>query len=208
MSIASSFIMAGLLGSATPVSQAPWITDQDYPQSAKERREEGLVRFTVLIGPDGRKEECVITRSSGFADLDQRTCELIQKRARFKPAHDETGQLAFGTYRGAIPWILPDNVRADRFLPIGAMLAADLDIQVAALPKNTRDRDFYVVGRIAADGKITACEPAASRRQSDALGQTACTQLRSNWKVPFFRVNGSAIPVVQTFKISFQETPS
>ena len=48
------------------------------------------VRYRVEI--DGRVSDCRIARSSGNARLDALTCQLIQKRFRFDPSRDETGQ--------------------------------------------------------------------------------------------------------------------
>ena len=46
--------------------------------------------FDVQV--NGRATNCRVTESSGNADLDARTCELIEKRFRYKPAVDAQGR--------------------------------------------------------------------------------------------------------------------
>lgn len=68
------------------------IRDSDYPRWAWERGVGGTVgvRFTVAV--DGRVTNCRITRSSGHAELDGWTCDLLARRYRFAPSRDEDGQ--------------------------------------------------------------------------------------------------------------------
>lgn len=47
------------------------------------------VKYVVDVR--GHVQSCTVTRSSGYAELDQRTCQLIQQRFRFKPAHETDG---------------------------------------------------------------------------------------------------------------------
>lgn len=46
-------------------NQAP-----DYPRAAILAGEQGVVRFRLIVGPDGRVERFELTQSSGYADLD------------------------------------------------------------------------------------------------------------------------------------------
>ncbi len=49
-----------------------------------------MVRYD--IDTTGRVTSCEITASSGNADLDAETCQLIQQRFRFRPERDPTGE--------------------------------------------------------------------------------------------------------------------
>lgn len=63
----------------------------DYPASALRNGEQGAVQARLSIDADGRVSECSIIRSSGHASLDAATCNILQRRARFLPAHNANG---------------------------------------------------------------------------------------------------------------------
>lgn len=63
----------------------------DYPASAQSAGAEGTVRASLSIGPDGRVTGCSITQSSGNNSLDQATCNVLRRRAKFTPARDSNG---------------------------------------------------------------------------------------------------------------------
>jgi protein TonB len=79
----------------------------DYPAAAVAAREQGIVGFSLDVGPDGRVAACAITSSSGSAELDSATCRLIQSRARFTPALDADGLSVADKIAGRISWKLP-----------------------------------------------------------------------------------------------------
>jgi TonB family protein len=96
---------------ATPRGNpAAWITQADYPRAAIRESMSGLVRFRVMVGPDGRVTDCFITRSSGHDLLDHQTCSQLSSRARFNPATDSDGQPARGTWAATFRWNPPDTV--------------------------------------------------------------------------------------------------
>lgn len=87
--------------------RATWITTQDYPPSALRAEEQGSVGIAVAIGSDGRVTSCTVTASSGSTALDQATCRLYQRRARFTPARDAAGAAVPGTHADRVRWQLP-----------------------------------------------------------------------------------------------------
>ena len=63
----------------------------DYPTDAQIKGEEGTVRAELIIDPRGRVSNCLIVQSSGHPLLDNATCSILERRARFKPARDLNG---------------------------------------------------------------------------------------------------------------------
>ncbi|WP_374405076.1 energy transducer TonB [Pelagerythrobacter sp.] len=85
-----------------------WVTTGDYRSSWISRELTGVARFRVQVGADGRVAQCTVTGSSGHAELDRATCDLVTRRARFDPARDAQGEKAPGSYSSAVSWRLPE----------------------------------------------------------------------------------------------------
>jgi protein TonB len=64
----------------------------DYPADAQRNGEEGTVQAELAVDSKGRVTGCTIVRSSGHASLDETTCSILQRRARFTPARDANGE--------------------------------------------------------------------------------------------------------------------
>ena len=84
-----------------------WITNNDYRPSWINRGYEGTASFALEIDARGRVNDCVITRSTGYSALDTATCSLLQRRARFDPAKDNSGNAVAGTYESSVNWRIP-----------------------------------------------------------------------------------------------------
>lgn len=99
----------------TPTNPVPkgrtgdWANANDYPSRALREEREGVTRFRVSVGTDGRITNCEITGSSGHPDLDQATCALVSRRGRFAPAKDGEGQPTTGTWASAVRWQIPKD---------------------------------------------------------------------------------------------------
>jgi len=85
-----------------------WVTDADYKPRWLREGLSGQIKLDLTIGADGRVADCLIARSSGHAVLDEASCKLLTKRARFEPARDAQGKPARGTFSTTIRWKLPD----------------------------------------------------------------------------------------------------
>lgn len=85
-----------------------WLSDADYPSRAQREERSGTAGFRLEIGADGRVTNCTVTSSTGHSDLDEATCRLLPKRARFKPAIGSDGHPTADTYNGRITWRLPE----------------------------------------------------------------------------------------------------
>jgi protein TonB len=85
-----------------------WVTDNDYRSSWVTRKWEGTAGFRLTVGTDGRVKDCTITQSTGHDALDDATCALVKKRAKFDPAKNDRGETANGTFSSAVRWQIPD----------------------------------------------------------------------------------------------------
>jgi periplasmic protein TonB len=85
-----------------------WATANDYPSRDLREGNQGVTRFSLAIGTDGRVQGCTVTASSGFPGLDKATCDNVSRRARFEPATDSSGNRVPGSYTGSIRWQIPE----------------------------------------------------------------------------------------------------
>ena len=81
----------------------------DYPANAIRAEQQGRVQMRLTISAKGRISNCQITRSSGSYILDETSCTLLRRRARFSPARDAAGDATEGVYEQGIDWSLPPN---------------------------------------------------------------------------------------------------
>jgi TonB family protein len=58
----------------------------EYPLRALREGRQGIVYFTLLVGPDGVPKSCSVTTSSGHADLDNAACHIAMRSTRFSRA--------------------------------------------------------------------------------------------------------------------------
>lgn len=79
----------------------------DYPTEALRREEEGLVIAEMEVSPNGRVASCQVVQSSNSRSLDEATCAIIARRARYRPARDEAGQAVTGHDKVRIKWLMP-----------------------------------------------------------------------------------------------------
>jgi protein TonB len=84
-----------------------WISNDDYPSSALRAGEQGVVGISMSVDAEGRVTSCSVTSSSGSSALDQATCRLYPRKARFVPARDDAGRAIASTYVDRVRWQLP-----------------------------------------------------------------------------------------------------
>lgn len=63
----------------------------DYPAEAQRNGEEGTVQAELSVDERGRVTSCTVIRSSTHRSLDEATCGIVRRRARFNPARDVNG---------------------------------------------------------------------------------------------------------------------
>jgi protein TonB len=62
------------------------VSEDDYPPASLRAEEEGRTVISIGISAQGKVDTCSVTTSSGFPKLDEKTCQIAQRRFRFKPA--------------------------------------------------------------------------------------------------------------------------
>ncbi len=85
-----------------PLDPGSWVRANDFRRFSQARLGSGAVRFTLLVNPQGRAEECTVNASSGSRDFDARACRTLQKRARFEPATDAAGNARSASYTSTV----------------------------------------------------------------------------------------------------------
>jgi protein TonB len=87
--------------------RAQWFSTIDYPSVAIREGDEGTVAISVKVDINGRVSSCTVTQSSGHIALDEITCKLYAKRARFTAALGKDGAPVEASYADRIRWQLP-----------------------------------------------------------------------------------------------------
>ena len=88
-------------------NQGNWVTTNDYPNRDLQQEHAGVTSVVLTVGPDGKVAGCSVTSSSGFPGLDQATCSNLQRRARFDPALDGSGNPTTGSFSKSVRWQIP-----------------------------------------------------------------------------------------------------
>jgi TonB family protein len=143
--------------SPAPVSNPGlWVTTNDYPAAALRELREGLVGFSLTVGPDGKVKSCDITSSSGSPDLDLTACDLITQRARFVPATNAKGVAQTGRYANRVRWQIPSKGQnAPRNVPIPKAGQVNLSFVV---DENGQLSNCQISGSAIAEGAKTPCD--------------------------------------------------
>ena len=198
--LGASLLMAGSVVAATPVTPQPWFEFRDYPMKSFEKKQEGVTGYELLIAPDGRVATCKVTRSSGHDELDKTTCYLAQKRVKFRPAIDASGQPVWGVYRSQALWAMPEHQLRAAILP-------DLEVTLNELPADTvKPAAVKLAYAVDASGKPSSCTiMPTSLKQPQLLVDVGCKQLlQSRDDKPVLGPDGSPVPAVVTGAVLFK----
>lgn len=108
---AAALLISAIAGQAESQPQpknspSGWITQDDYPPAAHSAGRQGDTGFRLDVDTRGRVAACTITASSGSSLLDETTCTLLKRRARFKPARDASGAYVAGHWTSVFRWRL------------------------------------------------------------------------------------------------------
>jgi len=92
-----------------PVHRSGTISNDDYPASAIRAEAQGNTTIRLSVSADGRVSACSVSGSSGNSALDSTACSLAQRRFRFAPAEDTSGNPVAGSVTRTIRWQLPEE---------------------------------------------------------------------------------------------------
>ena len=193
-------MLASSLVAATPASPEPWFEFKDYPMQAFEKQWEGVTQFELLVAPDGSIASCKVTESSGHEILDQKTCFLASKRAKFRPAHGPSGELTYGVYRSQAVWVLPERKM------IGANPGPDLEVSVNKLPEGTIDPPIVkLTYAVDPQGNPSSCSLMRfTPAQPESLVEVGCKELlQSIPRTPVVTPTGQPVTAVKTAAVKF-----
>jgi TonB family protein len=87
---------------------AAYVSDSDYPSGAIASGQQGTSGFRLLIDVNGSVRECNIVEPSGSPLLDQVSCQVMLKRARYRPARDREGRPVASLTFARITWRIPE----------------------------------------------------------------------------------------------------
>lgn len=180
-----------------------WITNDDYPRLAWEQHHDGAVLIEFFYDQSGRIFACQVLSSSGWPELDQQTCATIAGRGRIKPSRDDAGESIGTRSTLRFNWVLPDRPPK----PL-APLPPDLEIDVAALPRDTKRPIVDLISVIAEDGRVESCALAEKQGTgSKALDQAACRTLKDNTFAAVRDPSGKPMRYLRFVKVGFAVSP-
>lgn len=197
MSVILGLLVSTALTGATPVgSPGKWMTDQDYPSSAKKRGEQGTVAFTLLVSPDGTPVRCEITRSSNYADLDEKSCSILIQRAKFNPARDAEGNALHTYYRSFMYWAFSR--------PTSLRYSADLALQVDKIPGGAKEKIISILIKTDVEGHVLACNSVETTSDDPKkFVDFACKEAAALITTPIKDNDGRAVIAIRQLKVSF-----
>lgn len=153
-----------------PVGPAIQFDSRHAPEGSYRSDRPMVVKYALSVSPSGRVYDCEVEASSGYPELDAKTCELASESMRFRPAIDASRQAAYGIYReDANWWFIPKatNIRA---IP-------QVEFTVKQLPADIKPPAIVDLDlALDATGRALACSPAA-RETRDVLATALCGQM-------------------------------
>lgn len=167
-----------------------WVSSYDYPLMAMLLDEKGRSTFRANVDAAGRVSACTIIKSSGFSRLDELTCKLVTRRARFNPAMDADGKPVAGTYTQAVIWLVADD---------DPLRASDLGWSRPAEAKKLKQRGTVAFEvEISAEGTVTACRITRSSGFA-LLDSETCKRLRG-LETPSIARDMTGTPIARTVR--------
>ncbi|MBO9376105.1 TonB family protein [Sphingomonas histidinilytica] len=174
------------LGSPQRVDEDQWIGADDYPPSAARLGLEGKVVAQLEVEPSGKPISCTAQLSSGFPLLDEGTCDLLMRRAKYRAFSNRHGNILDSV---SISWKLGNSPAGPRKAPTPRIEAVHQDgwLDLKWIRSNMHGKNTgSVQAVIEADdlGKATNCTITASSGNS-VFDKRLCKQLM---KVSRFRL--------------------
>jgi TonB family protein len=102
----------GLKRIATPAEPSDagpsiWFPQNSYPIDARRAHAQGRVLLRFKVDATGAVSDCGFAMSSGSKMLDDGSCRVLMKRAKYRPAIDIDGAPIASTMIVAVTWVIP-----------------------------------------------------------------------------------------------------
>ena len=180
-----------------------WVQPSDYPDSAVRRDAFGMVRFRLDVDATGSVTGCHILNTSGFWVLDERTCLLLSRRAKFYPARDASGEAIPAVFVSNFFWAHGDaNLRDWKALVRDVTDPFRMDVTVKKLPASYKEPALARVRFLESDGKPELCTIELSSG-SAATDRVACDQLMRSATLPESTRTGMRRPDSRMYLVAF-----
>ena len=190
LAIAVIFVGTAPQAGAPPAERAranlsSYFSNDDYPEASYRRGAEGTVHFSLEIDVSGAPSRCNIEYSSGDADLDRATCDILMSRARFRPARDSNGHPAPDRVSSRVRWVLPEPVPGFPFEPY--WMASAISMNAGRI-----ECRWWATNLDPRRQEGSDCAEVAGRQLMDFVrNQGADTELTEYWRV---QPDGTAPP--------------
>ena len=190
-----------LLAASAPAFAGPprtiFIPPNNYPEGVQPGPDRLRVQVRYELGDDGRFTLCEVQRPSGRAEIDEASCELLRKRARFRPEAE--------TRRGRLTLVWQqESVRTSNGpgAPIAIALFDEIyssDYPTEALRRNESGRVEYEMA-VSMTGVPQACTVVASSGSEILDRRTCAIAMERSAFIP--AANGAGDPTNGTFRTS------
>lgn len=172
-----------------PLHVETWLSYEDYPKEALRREEQGSVTTLLRVDATGRVRTCTVTETSGSAALDAASCDVLKRRARFRPATDAAGRAVEADYRSLQAWAI-GGPTADIALSI------DVERRPAGYAGPARLKMLFD-----GHGRAVECETQRSSG-SAAADAVACRQAIATVRVKPPRAGPGALPAAVRYVVA------
>lgn len=186
---------------ASPVQIAGSIRSSDYPREALKDDKSGMVMVALQINPSGNVERCDIYLSTSPELLEQATCEIFQKRFRYKPALNNSGQPIYAVIKQHVNWL---TGRGGTFK---FYRYAELALSLNKLPKGLENGHIENLALlVSAVGNVEGCSSSFAAKQP-VLSRLACKEAIAGFKpTPVRNTSGQAVESVRIVGVSFKKS--
>lgn len=186
-----------------PASGGHWITNDDYPPLALRLHHQGVATVELTVDTDGELTNCRPAISTGYAELDQATCNILRARAHYAPAKDDAGQRIGYVYRLHFRWVLPSSQ------PPPSRPDIELDVNLAAFPKDMVRPLATLSFIVAANGTVESCHLREGEGSGSAKLDTAVCAAMSKSEAfpPALDRAGKPMRFLRAQKVGFTTDP-
>jgi TonB family protein len=179
-----------------------WVRDRDYPRSELDKRAFGLVVFRLEVDVDGRVAACRILNTSGFWDLDERTCRLLIERASFEPARRADGTPIRSSFSSRFFWAHNEADRdAWQILTTEVTRPLETAIKVNRLPSAYKGAPLIRV-RFDHKGAPILCKVELTSGHA-GIDKAACDQAMAEAVRPPTKAVLRNLPDTRTYRVTF-----